>query len=250
MLPEMAALAPSSDSVFLCWLSAITLLHPPSLCCPGIPSSLLLIFYRLQSYLTFSGSLKAPEPWNFPYQSCKTVWLSSISLCLGWDNGMDLEKIWLDENKTRASGSKILLLMNSDLDQNCQRNLCHISRWTITLNFATIRIFGKTEFKCHLGYFFSDVLCCSFLTVISLVLDKYVLSNSASLHLSMTILLLSYLFSLTLASSHDPTFPRLFLFLRLLIVDSCDPVVTLGAGWAPFWTPFLFFHGFFVWFSW
>lgn len=29
MLPEMAALAPSSDSVFFCWLSAIPLLHPP-----------------------------------------------------------------------------------------------------------------------------------------------------------------------------------------------------------------------------
>ena len=74
------------------------------------------------------------------------------------------------------------------------------------------------------------------LTLISLALDKYVLSNSASWHLQMTILLLSYLFSLALSSSHDPTFSRLFLCSAAARCNSLDPSGDPDAGWAPFWT--------------
>lgn len=67
--------------------SSSSILH--YLCCLGIPSSLLLIFYRFQHYRVFSGSLKAPEPWNFSYHNCKTAWLPfSISVYLGCHNGM------------------------------------------------------------------------------------------------------------------------------------------------------------------
>ena len=124
------------EAAYFTYLSSVTPLNVSLVCTKtsGKSSAIGWATLMLGQKLTMKA-LRDSEPLLTSWEMLRAIYDDQYF-------SMDLEKIWLEENNITASRSKILLLMNSDLDQNCQGNLSYLQ-----MNYHTELCNNKNPWK-------------------------------------------------------------------------------------------------------